>query len=467
MGSLNEERAAANAEVQAIRETAASVAHGLNNLLGSVAGLAAQLVETADPAAPSTEIRLIQQAALDSLALTRRLLHLSRGEPPLAPDDLAPDSLVPDTLELVDMGRVLEDAVELTRPFWHDRARQHGIAIEPVLDLEREAERDRSLLVRGVASDLREIVGNLIHNAVDAMPRGGRLRLRGTIQDGAVLVACQDSGTGMPADVRARIFDPFYTTKGERGTGLGLAIVRSVVARFGGDLHVASELGVGTTVTLRLPAAELATAASMAVHGAHAVNGAQSHATVATGALALAASGTTLALAASGTNSTNGQHGYHVAAWEKPTIALCSTVRRAAADDLAATLATLSILVVEDDPVFRGVFSRRLRLDARHVEAVADARSALVALELNRWDVLCVDDGLPDHSGRALATEIRRRGQPCAVVLVTGTAATPGDPSLAAPGVDAILPKPCTDTELARALRQARARQAERSAAVS
>jgi CheY-like chemotaxis protein/anti-sigma regulatory factor (Ser/Thr protein kinase) len=449
MGSLNEERAAANAEVQAIRETAASVAHGLNNLLGSVVGLAAQLVDTADPAAPSTEIRLIQQAALDSLTLTRRLLHLSRGEQALAPD----------SLDLVDMGRVLADAVDLTRPFWHDRARQHGRVIVPNL----EVERDRPLLVRGVASDLREIVGNLIHNAVDAMPHGGRLRLRGTIRDGAVLVACQDNGNGMAAEVRARIFDPFYTTKGERGTGLGLAIARSVVARFGGDLHVSSEVGVGTTVTLRLPAAEVATAASTTVHSAQTAHSAQTMHSARARATAATAM---LVGAVSGPNGANGRHGHHDVAWEKPTIALCSTVRRAAADALAATLATLSILVVDDDPVFRGVFSRRLRLDARHVEAVADARSALVALELNRWDVLCVDDGLPDRSGRALAAEIRRRGLPCGVVLVTGTAATPGDPSLAGPGVDAILPKPCTDAELARALRHAQARQAERSSAV-
>src|SRR6187551_693848 len=96
LGSLDEERAAASAEVQAIRETAASVAHGLNTLLGAVAGLATQLVETAGPAGPRDELRLIQQATLDSLALSRRLLLLGRGE-------LALDS---GRQELVDMGRV-------------------------------------------------------------------------------------------------------------------------------------------------------------------------------------------------------------------------------------------------------------------------------------------------------------------------------------------------------------------------
>jgi len=162
-----------------------------------------------------------------------------------------------------------------------------------------------------------------------------------------------------------------------------------------------------------------------------------------------------------GTNGAHGTNG-HAAARAGVPESLSSTARTATADDLAATLATLSVLVVEDDPIFRGVFTRRLGLDARRVDAVGDAASALEALELRRWDVLCVDDGLPDRTGRELAAEIRRRGLRCAVVLVTGTAAAPDDPNLAAPGVDAILPKPCTDAELARALRVARARQAER-----
>jgi CheY-like chemotaxis protein len=176
-----------------------------------------------------------------------------------------------------------------------------------------------------------------------------------------------------------------------------------------------------------------------------------------TGALAVASHGAQ--------TGANGVHGHHAVAWEKPSMSLCVTARVSAAAEVAATLATLSVLVVEDDPIFRRVFARRLALDARHVDAVGDAASALAALELRRWDVLCVDDGLPDRPGRELAAEIRRRGLPCAVVLVTGAAAAPGDPNLIAPGVDAILPKPCTDAELARALHLARAGQSERAGA--
>lgn len=437
MGSFDEERAAACAEVRAIRETAASVAHGLNTLLGAVAGLATQLVETADPAGHLDELRLIQQATSDSLGLTRRLLQLSRGEPALDPGHL----------DLVDMGRVLADAVELMKAGWQERARL-GVAIEHTVEV------DRPLLVRGVASELREIVGNLIANAVDAMPGGGRLQVRGTRLDRWAVVVCQDSGVGMPPEVARQVFEPFFTTKGERGTGLGLAIVRSVVARHGGDASVSSEVGVGTTVTLRLPAADVLPAAGLAPAG-------RALAVATAGSLVAAPNGTR------GPNGTNGKHGAHdhARAWVKPAMRLRATGRVAAGEQLAATLAPLSILVVEDDPVFRGVFARRLGLDARRVDAVADAGSALAALEMGAWDMLCMDDGLPDMTGRQLAAEIRRRGLPCATILVTGAATGPDDPDLAGPGVDAVLPKPCADEELARALRTALARQVERSRA--
>jgi two-component system cell cycle sensor histidine kinase/response regulator CckA len=377
--------------LQVLEELTASVAHGLNNLLGAVAVQSAELLDATpgegegEDEARRSGLRLIHQAALDATGLVQRLLRLSRGEPVDGAE----------RPELVDLGRVLADAVELTRSRWHNETGERGRPIDPTVEAEQP------LLVRGVASDLREIVVNLILNAVDAMPAGGRLLLRGVERDGAVILTCQDSGVGMAPDVLEQIFDPFFTTKGRHGTGMGLAIVQSVVARLGGEVRVTSAVGVGTTFTLLLPAAEL----------------------------------------------TRG-------------FLETEAARAATADDLAASLATLSVLVVEDDPIFRAVFTRRLGLDALRVDAVGDAASALAALETDCWDLLCIDDGLPDRPGRELAAEIRRRRPGCVIILVTGSATRPDDPNLAAPDVDAILPKPCTDAELARALRTARARQA-------
>ncbi len=94
---------------------------------------------------------------------------------------------------------------------------------------------------------------------------------------------------------------------------------------------------------------------------------------------------------------------------------------------------------------------------------MGDAGSALAMLETGSWDLLCIDEGLPDRSGRELVAEIRRRGYGGSVVLVTGSATAPNDPTLLVAGVDAVLPKPCSDAELAQAVRMACARRAERS----
>jgi CheY-like chemotaxis protein len=106
----------------------------------------------------------------------------------------------------------------------------------------------------GNASELREVFVNLIVNAVDAMPRGGRLMIS-CMQEGERLrLHFADSGTGMSEDVRERIFEPFYTTKGAHGTGLGLAVSYGIIERHEGEIKVESEEGRGTTFEIDLPA---------------------------------------------------------------------------------------------------------------------------------------------------------------------------------------------------------------------
>lgn len=395
--------------MQQLGEMAASVAHGLNNLLGAVAGQSSQMLDAAERDTPESPpahqpvegLRLIHQAALDGASLARRLLRTARGERIERAD----------SLELVDLGQVLVDAVELTRSRWYDEARRIGVTIEPVIEI------GQPLLIRGVPADLREIVVNLVLNAVDAMPAGGHLRLRGDVQHGSVVLTCEDEGVGMPPEVLDRACEPFFTTKGHNGTGMGLAIVYGVVARHGGKVQISSTVGAGTTLTLTLPAAELTHGASLKLTEAASASAAERSA--------------------------------------------------AAAASLTRDLGGRSVLVVEDDPLFRAVFGRRLSLDADRVEAAGDARSALALLEAGHWDLVCVDEGLPDGTGRDLAFEIEQRSLGAAVILVTGSATRPDDPTLASPGVHAILPKPCSDTELAHAVRAALDSLAEALAATA
>ena len=99
---------------------------------------------------------------------------------------------------------------------------------------------------------LRIVFGNLVRNASDAMPQGGRLSIQGRQEKSLVVVDVIDTGTGIPPVELSRIMDPLYSTKA-RGLGLGLAIVRTILEKNLGTLHVISEVGAGSTFTVRLP----------------------------------------------------------------------------------------------------------------------------------------------------------------------------------------------------------------------
>jgi signal transduction histidine kinase len=99
---------------------------------------------------------------------------------------------------------------------------------------------------------VRQAILNIAVNAVQAMPRGGRLTVRARRDGAALLVEIEDTGAGIPDEVRERIFEPFFTTKAS-GTGLGLAVVRRIVEGHGGEVRVHSTPGAGTTFALRFP----------------------------------------------------------------------------------------------------------------------------------------------------------------------------------------------------------------------
>src|SRR3712207_3596158 len=106
----------------------------------------------------------------------------------------------------------------------------------------------------GDDSELREVLINMVFNAVDAMPAGGRLTLSTRrVEGGEVEICVADTGTGMGEEVRSRIFDPFFTTKGKAGMGLGLSVSYGIIRRHEGTVEVESEVGRGTTFRLRFP----------------------------------------------------------------------------------------------------------------------------------------------------------------------------------------------------------------------
>ena len=110
----------------------------------------------------------------------------------------------------------------------------------------------------GNVSELREVMVNMIFNAVDAMPQGGRLALACKSNESRVTISVTDTGIGMYPEIRARVFEPFFTTKGQMGMGLGLAVSHGIVRRHGGTIEISSYKGQGTTFEMVFPRSEKA-----------------------------------------------------------------------------------------------------------------------------------------------------------------------------------------------------------------
>jgi CheY-like chemotaxis protein len=150
-------------------------------------------------------------------------------------------------LSAVDVNDLVVQVVALTTPKWQAQAEAGGATIMIEHDCADVP------LIAGTPEELREVMTNLIFNAVDAMPRGGTIRLRTRQVDGCVRIEVSDTGSGMTEATRRHCLEPFYTTKGEKGTGLGLAVSAGIIRRHGGKVAVESQLNRGTTFRIDLP----------------------------------------------------------------------------------------------------------------------------------------------------------------------------------------------------------------------
>jgi signal transduction histidine kinase len=215
---------------------AAGIAHNFNNILTTILTRAQLLAQQVTyTVALQRGLSLIEQAASDGAALVRRLQRLARG------------SASPERT-WVDLNVLVQEVVDTTQPLWHDHARREGRPVAVHLAL---APLPRLL---GRAAELREVLTNLLLNAIEAMPKGGEITLRTWTEARAVCVAVSDTGVGMTAEVQRRVFDPFFTTKGARGTGLGLSVSQTIIKGHAGTLSVESQPDRGTTFVIALPA---------------------------------------------------------------------------------------------------------------------------------------------------------------------------------------------------------------------
>ncbi|HYV83218.1 MAG TPA: PAS domain S-box protein [Pyrinomonadaceae bacterium] len=229
------ERAARADKLRALGQLASGVAHDFNNSLAAILGRAQLLRRQVNDPALVRNLDIIQTAAEDAAATVRRIQTFARK------------SAVKE-FELVDVAGLLNDAVEITRTRWQNEARVRGLEYDVKLNA------PRGQYTYGSASELREVFVNMIVNAVDAMPRGGRLVVTCRPKDDRLQVHFSDNGTGMPEDVKQKIFEPFFSTKGAHGTGLGLSVSYSIIERHSGSISVDSVPGSGSNFTIDLPA---------------------------------------------------------------------------------------------------------------------------------------------------------------------------------------------------------------------
>ncbi|WP_322797244.1 ATP-binding protein, partial [Tepidiforma sp.] len=216
-------------KMESLGTMAGAVAHDFNNLLTTILGFAGLLKRSPNMDREEREnLALIEEAARKAADLTGRLLSFSRG------------GLV--RFGRVDLRTVVEDTLQLLSP---------ALAGRIAVDVDLPAE---PVLIEGDAGQLQQALTNIILNARDVMPDGGRLEVRAGSNGPLASVRIADTGPGMSDEVRMRIFEPFFTTKPPgSGTGLGMAITYGIVQGHHGDITVESEPGRGTAFTLSFP----------------------------------------------------------------------------------------------------------------------------------------------------------------------------------------------------------------------
>ncbi len=358
-------------KLSALGELASGVAHDFNNTLAGILGRAQLLLRTtSDPEKMKRGLDIIIKTAEDGANTVKRIQDFARQRRD-------------HDFELVSVDQILTDAGEITRPRWKNWAEASNIHIN--LDLQTGS----NVKVMGDDSELREVLVNMVFNAIDAMPAGGTLSLSTKSVGESVVISIADTGVGMDHDVRSRIFDPFFTTKGKAGLGLGLAVSFGIIRRHGGTIEVDSELGYGTEFRIVLPVAAVS-------------------ADLITPEIARPSPG------------------------PQPCISLVH--------DQVQT----RILVVDDEDFVRELLKEILESEGCKVSLAENGSEALELFSSSQFDGVFTDVGMPGMSGWELANAIREQSEMIPIAVITGWGEAVGSNEQKAAGVDWVVAKPFT-----------------------
>jgi signal transduction histidine kinase/CheY-like chemotaxis protein len=331
-------------------ELSGGVAHDFNNVLAAILGRVQLLKMQLKPPIGKEEKRktvlelekgleIIERASLDGAETVRRIQEFSRRRT----DEKS--------FAQIDINELVENALEFTKVQWKNDAESKGIKIK----VKKELSPINPIL--GSSSEIREVFTNLINNAIDAMPQGGTIRVESFMDDTIAVIRISDTGNGIPKHIKARIYDPFFTTKDVKSTGLGLSVSYGIINRHRGTITADSVEGEGTTFTVKFPI-------------------------------------------------TNKKAEGNIK--KKNVIPLEKKQKKA------------RILVIDDEEDIRKLLKDILTNAGHKVEIAADGNEGIEIFKKKKFDLVLTDLGMPVMSGWEVAEKVKSINEKVPVALITG-----------------------------------------------
>jgi len=349
-------------KLRALGQMASGMAHDFNNFLAVILGRTQLLRKKTDDLEMEKGLSIIENATQDAAFTVKRIQDFAR---------VRKDQ----EFKWVDVDDLIKDVIAMTKIKWKDQAEALGVTIK----LRVEKDHGKHPLAIGDASELREVLTNLIFNAVEAMTRGGELVIKTWTDRKSVIISVGDTGTGMQEEVKRKIFDPFFTTKGVKNNGLGLSVAYGIIQRHGGDIWAESNLQTGTTMVIRLPIrSEL----------------------------------------------------------EKLTDEK-QKFKHPTGSDFPA-----DILLIEDDEEIRQLLFDILSPEGYRVIVSSSGPEGLKLCRANRFDLVITDLGMPEMSGWKVTEEIKKIKPNIPVLLLTGWGTELDQEKLKKSHIDQVIPKP-------------------------
>ncbi|MCI0796325.1 MAG: GAF domain-containing protein [Chloroflexi bacterium] len=345
--------------LRAMGELSRGVAHDLNNTLSAILGRTQILINQITDETHLKSLRIVEQAAQDSAQVVKRILKFTKL------DDNS-------EFEDVDVNKLVTDVIELTRHKWTNEAQSKGQVVEMSTKL-RDVPH-----TRGNYSELREVLTNLVINAYEAIEGNGTIELQTSSSADYVRISLRDTGRGMTPEVREKLFNPYFTTKGSEGNGIGTTVSQAIITQHGGTIEVESEFGVGTTFNISLPIAD-----------------------------------ETDAVAQDAPEESQEKEGK-----------------------------VASILVVEDDAAIRETLSEMLELGGHSITLAENGEEGLKRFKEAHFDIVFTDLGMPGISGWEVARAVRNMREDIPIVMVTGWGVGISQEEMEENCVDEVLPKP-------------------------